>query len=61
MVENEPVASSSLGETRDVKPALKKKRKQLVACDGCRLRRVKCDKADMNDGDCSECIKKSLK
>lgn len=39
----------------------KKKRKQLVACDSCRLRRVKCDKADKGDDDCSECTKKSIK
>ncbi|BGP23916.1 hypothetical protein JCM10295v2_002817 [Rhodotorula toruloides] len=38
----------------------KKKRKQLVACDSCRLRRVKCDKADMGGGPCSECVKKSI-
>ncbi|TKA57694.1 hypothetical protein B0A53_00843 [Rhodotorula sp. CCFEE 5036] len=38
----------------------KKKRKQLVACDSCRLRRVKCDKADMHGGPCSECIKKTI-
>ncbi|KDE09035.1 hypothetical protein MVLG_00754 [Microbotryum lychnidis-dioicae p1A1 Lamole] len=39
----------------------KKKRKQLVACDSCRLRRVKCDKAEMGGGDCSECLKKHIK
>lgn len=30
------------------------------ACDSCRLRRVKCDKADMHGGPCSECIKKTI-
>ncbi|GAA5861270.1 hypothetical protein JCM3774_002248 [Rhodotorula dairenensis] len=38
----------------------KKKRKQLVACDSCRLRRVKCDKAEMKGGPCSECMKKTI-
>ncbi|GAA5923652.1 hypothetical protein JCM3775_000461 [Rhodotorula graminis] len=38
----------------------KKKRKQLVACDSCRLRRVKCDKADKEGGDCSECARKAI-
>ncbi|GAA5987138.1 hypothetical protein JCM10908_001045 [Rhodotorula pacifica] len=38
----------------------KKKRKQLVACDSCRLRRVKCDKAEMKGGPCSECVKKTI-
>ncbi|GAA5955819.1 hypothetical protein JCM21900_001724 [Sporobolomyces salmonicolor] len=38
----------------------KKKRKQLVACDSCRLRRVKCDKAEQNGGACSECVKKKI-
>ncbi|KAM0745958.1 hypothetical protein T439DRAFT_330158 [Meredithblackwellia eburnea MCA 4105] len=40
---------------------VKKKRKQLVACDSCRLRRVKCDKAEMGQGDCSECVKKNIR
>ncbi|GAA5823472.1 hypothetical protein JCM11251_000644 [Rhodosporidiobolus azoricus] len=39
---------------------VKKKRKQLVACDSCRLRRVKCDKAEKEGGACSECEKKSI-
>ncbi|GAA5994266.1 uncharacterized protein JCM10292_001966 [Rhodotorula paludigena] len=38
----------------------KKKRKQLVACDSCRLRRVKCDKAEMAGGACTECSRKSI-
>ncbi|BGP15169.1 hypothetical protein JCM10213v2_003126 [Rhodosporidiobolus nylandii] len=39
----------------------KKKRKQLVACDSCRLRRVKCDRAEQEEGGaCSECRKKGL-
>ncbi|GAA5970594.1 hypothetical protein JCM11641_007363 [Rhodosporidiobolus odoratus] len=39
----------------------KKKRKQLVACDSCRLRRVKCNKAEMADGEpCGECAKKNI-
>ncbi|BGP39142.1 hypothetical protein JCM10449v2_003080 [Rhodotorula kratochvilovae] len=38
----------------------KKKRKQLVACDSCRLRRVKCDKAEKDGGDCSECTRKAI-
>lgn len=38
----------------------KKKRKQLVACDSCRLRRVKCDRADKSGGPCSECEKKKI-
>ena len=61
MLENAPIASSSYGDVKPTLPTIKKKRKQLVACDGCRLRRVKCDKADMNEGDCSECLKKKLK
>ncbi|GAA6054141.1 hypothetical protein JCM3770_003216 [Rhodotorula araucariae] len=43
---------------RDGNP--KKKRKQLVACDSCRLRRVKCDKAEKDGGDCSECARKAI-
>ena len=40
----------------------KRKRRQLVACDGCRLRRIKCDAADQKDKQgCSECRKKSIK
>ncbi|GAA5892229.1 uncharacterized protein JCM6883_007292, partial [Sporobolomyces salmoneus] len=38
----------------------KKKRKQLVACDSCRLRRVKCDRAEKNGDPCSECGKKKI-
>ncbi|GAA5910710.1 hypothetical protein JCM5296_006820 [Sporobolomyces johnsonii] len=38
-----------------------KKRKQgNSACDSCRLRRVKCDKAEQNGGPCSECVKKKI-
>ncbi|GAA6023933.1 hypothetical protein JCM11491_000292, partial [Sporobolomyces phaffii] len=38
----------------------KKKRKQLVACDSCRLRRVKCDRSEKMGGPCSECEKKKI-
>ncbi|GAA5963875.1 hypothetical protein JCM3765_004048 [Sporobolomyces pararoseus] len=57
------VSSNSVGEgeikfDKDGNP--KKKRKQLVACDSCRLRRVKCDRADKMGGACSECEKKKI-
>ncbi|GAA6064577.1 hypothetical protein JCM10212_006202 [Sporobolomyces blumeae] len=49
------------GETKlDKHGNVKKKRKQLVACDSCRLRRVKCDKSEKNGDPCSECDKKKI-
>ncbi|GAA6042007.1 hypothetical protein JCM8097_009142 [Rhodosporidiobolus ruineniae] len=49
------------GEGREGEAVVKKKRKQLVACDPCRLRRVKCDKAEMAEGEaCSECARKCI-
>ncbi|GAA5897114.1 hypothetical protein JCM6882_001796 [Rhodosporidiobolus microsporus] len=50
----------AVGEKLDKDGHPKKKRKQLVACDSCRLRRVKCDKAEKLGGACSECEKKSI-
>ncbi|KAM0788978.1 hypothetical protein ACM66B_003050 [Microbotryomycetes sp. NB124-2] len=41
--------------------ASKADQRGMIACDSCRLRRVKCDKAEKGAADCSECAKKKIK